>query len=188
MKATHIYILKISSVTGPSTASVITSKHCCSWHVLALFILLWWGETMSLWNCSLYSKPVTVRGILYGWIYISGRKMIDRRQPKYSEYSPTSATLCNTNPTYTAWEANPRFSSEKQTINHGTARCDFIFVRQRDTKSNLISNSLLVLVAGRQVSHHLPSSTAPADPCNTSGPSQQHASKVRFLVQIHHRL
>ena len=63
--------------------------------------------------------------------------MTDREKPQYSENNPSSATLCHTNLTYTARGANPSISSEKQTINRDAARRDLVFVRQRNTKSNL---------------------------------------------------
>jgi len=56
--------------------------------------------------------------------------MTDKENPQYSENNPNSATICNTNLTYTARGANPSISSEKQTIEHDAARRDLIFVRQ----------------------------------------------------------
>jgi hypothetical protein len=80
-------------------------------YILEYFYLFcyysWWGETESTWNCGHYWPIVPAPEDRWMWLWSNWWNEVLQGNPKYSEKTCPSTTLCTTNPTEPDLDSNP---------------------------------------------------------------------------------
>jgi hypothetical protein len=74
-------------------------------YIGSAFLLLWWGETMSLGTGSL-TAPLSIPQMIHEWIWSSGEMILTGENRRTRRKTCPSATLSTINPTWTDLWAN----------------------------------------------------------------------------------